>query len=109
MAPRRKTEETVEDPRTVKVVHEDGREYMVTPEVAGVLERNEGFEIIGSPSGRNRDAKADTAKAVDQATAPLLERIEQLEGELAAAKADTAKAPTTPPKGDKPADTAKEA
>lgn len=61
------------DPRTVEVT-KDGVNHWVTPEVAGKLD-HQGWERVGGP-------QSDSDAAVEQATAPLVARIAELEAQL---------------------------
>lgn len=88
MARRTKTTVAPDDPRTVEVTHPTEGTHMVTPEVANALEmQKKGWVRAGGPPG-------EIDAAIEAATAPLRERIAELEAQLAAAQGDDT---TTPP------------
>jgi hypothetical protein len=76
--PKRTPKPAAGDPRTVEVIAPDGKgSDWVTPEVARVLE-NQGW--TRTDGGGTADA---VAKAVEAASAPLNQRIAELEAQLA--------------------------
>lgn len=64
-----------DDPRTVTVSNVDGRQEKVTPEAANAIHGHNGWTRDDDPDS----IEARIADAVDQATAPLLARIAELE------------------------------
>lgn len=83
MAGRRRSTDTPERPkddgeRTVLVAREDGEKFWVTPAVARAIERQGGEILSGAVP-----ASANAEEAVAAATAPLAERITELEQAVA--------------------------